>query len=193
MQNLIITKLVLCVTLITLGITGSLFLSHSQDIYSQSSMNMSNNTAQKHAVHTIDNLVISEHIPLTGRLDVGDYLLLMDFTPFSTSVEGHSHVALKVPCNQDGIPKIAIATGIAPKLNTLDLGNLIINGTLDSKEMNLSSKGQSCLFHSDLPNGITDIVLINTSNETLDFDTGGFSVTVSIHGTAIQHGGVSMP
>jgi hypothetical protein len=40
--------------------------------------------------------------------------------------------------------------------------------------------------------GITDVVLINTSNETLDFDSGGYSVTISIHGTAIQHSGSSM-
>lgn len=176
-----------------LGIIFALILSGTQDIYSQSLMDKTNNTSQEHAAHTIDNLVISEHIPLVGQLAAGDFLLLMDFTPFSTSVEGHSHVALKVPCAVDGVPKIAIATGVAPKLNTLDLGNAIINGTLDGEELNLSVSGQSCLFHSDLPNGVTDIVLINTSNETLDFDTGGYSVTVSIHGTAIQHGGVSTP
>ncbi len=55
--------------------------------------------AQQHAAHTLDNLIVSEHIPLSGKLDDGDYVLLMDFTPFSTSVEGHSHIALKVPCN----------------------------------------------------------------------------------------------
>jgi hypothetical protein len=168
-------------------------LSGIQVTYSQSMTNMTNNTTQEHAAHTIDNLVISGHIPLIGQLAAGDYLLLMDFTPFSTSVEGHSHVAVKVPCGRDGIPKITIATGVAPKLNTLDLGNAITNGTFNGKELNLSVKGQSCLFHSDLPNGVRDIVLINPSNETLDFDTGGYSVTVSIHGTAIQHGGVSMP
>jgi hypothetical protein len=108
-------------------------------------------------------------------------------------VEGHSHIALKVPCGQDGIPKVTIATGIAPKLNSLELGNAIGNGTLNGREVNLSVKGQSCLFHSDLPNGVTDIVLINTSNETLDFQSGGYSVTVSIHGTAVQHGGSCMP
>jgi hypothetical protein len=162
-------------------------------VYSQSMTDTTNNTTQEHAAHTIDNLVISEHIPLIGQLAAGDYLLLMDFTPFSTSVEGHSHIALKVPCGQDGIPKVTIATGIAPKLNSLELGNAIGNGTLNGREVNLSVKGQSCLFHSDLPNGVTDIVLLNTSNETLDFQSGGYSVTVSIHGTAVQHGGSSMP
>lgn len=169
-------------------------LSGIEDAYTQSMEGMANNASQEHAAHTIDNLVISEHIPLTGQLANGDYLLLMDFTPFATSVEGHSHIALKVPCNEDGTPKIAIVTGVAPRLNTLDIGNAIINGTLDGKELDLSIEGQSCLYHSDLPTGITDVVLINTSNESLNFsESGGYSATVSIHGTAIQHTGTSMP
>lgn len=32
---------------------------------------------------------------------------------------------------------------------------------------------------------------INTSNETLNFDRGGYSVTVSVHGSAIQHLGAN--
>jgi len=69
--------------------------------YSQSSTTASapmttNNTttSQQHAAHTFDNLTISEHIPLTGQLTSGDYILLIDFTPFSTSIEGHSHIAV---------------------------------------------------------------------------------------------------
>ena len=38
-----------------------------------------------------------------------------------------------------------------------------------------------------IPNGLTDIVFVNTSNGTLNFVEGGYSVTVSVHGTAIQH------
>jgi hypothetical protein len=151
-------------------------------------MSMSNNTAtEEHAEHTFDNLIISENIPLNGQLTNGDYILLMDFTPFATSVQGHSHIAMKVPCNEDGSPKITIVTGIAPKLNTLDVGNAINNGTLDGKNLDLSAEGRSCLYHAELPNGITDIALVNTSNGTLDFNEGGYSVAVSAHGTAIQH------
>ena len=107
----------------------------------------------------------------------------MDFTPFATSIEGHSHIAMKVPCNQDGSPKVTIITGVAPKLNTLNIGNAISNGTLDEKNLDLSVEGRSCLYHTELPNGITDIALVNTSNGTLNFDEGGYSVTVSAHGT----------
>jgi hypothetical protein len=150
--------------------------------------NSSNNTAQQHAKHIIDNLVISEHIPLTGQLASGDYILLMDFTPFVTSIEGHSHIALKVPCNEDGTPKVTVVTGIAPNLKTLNIGNAINNGTLDEKGLDLSDEGNSCLYHAELPNNISDIALVNTSNQTLNFNEGGYySVTVSVHGTAIQH------
>jgi hypothetical protein len=157
--------------------------------YSQPmSTTMNNTIAQQHAKHIIDNLVISEHIPLTGQLASGDYILLMDFTPFVTSVEGHSHIALKVPCNEDGTPKVTVVAGIAPNLKTLNIGNAINNGTLDEKSLDLSAEGNSCLYHTELPNNISDIALVNTSNQTLNFNEGGYySVTVSVHGTAIQH------
>ena len=146
-----------------------------------------NNTMQQHAKHIFDNLIISQHIPLTGNLINGDYILLMDLTPFATSVEGHSHIAMKIPCDKDGIPKASIVTGIVPKLNSLEVGKAINNGTLNGKNIELSDEGNSCLYHAQLPTGITDIVLVNTSNETLDFDRGGYSVTFSVHGSAIQH------
>jgi hypothetical protein len=143
---------------------------------------------EQHAEHILDNLVISEHIPLSGQLASGDYILLMDFTPFVTSIEGHSHIALKVPCNEDGTSKVTMVTGIAPNLNTLDIGKAINNGTFDGDPLDLSAEGNSCLYHADLPNNISDIALVNSSNQTLNFNEGGYSsVTVSAHGTAIQH------
>jgi hypothetical protein len=157
------------------------------DVYSQP-MSITNDTAEQHAEHILDNLIISEHIPLTGQLGSGDYILLMDFTPFVTSIEGHSHIGLKVPCNEDRKPKVTIVTGIAPNLNALNIGNAINNGTLDGNSLDLSSEGNSCLYHAELPNSISDIALVNTSNQTLNFNEGGYSsVTISAHGTAIQH------
>jgi hypothetical protein len=158
--------------------------------YSQSMLmsTTNNSTTQQHAKHTLDNLVISEHIPLTGQLASRDYILLMDFTPFVTSIEGHSHIALKVPCNEDGTSKVTVVTGIAPNLNILNIGNAINNGTLNGDILDLSDEGNSCLYHAELPVNISDIALINTSNQTLNFNEGGYhSVTVSAHGTAIQH------
>ena len=159
--------------------------------YSQPMSTTTNNTTspEQHAEHIIDNLVISEHIPLTGQLASGDYILLMDFTPFVTSIEGHSHIALKVPCNEDGTSKVTVVTGIVPNLNTLNIGSAVNNGTLDGdSRLDLSDEGNSCLYHAELPNNISDIALVNTSNQTLKFNEGGYpSVTVSAHGTAIQH------
>jgi hypothetical protein len=146
-----------------------------------------NITMQQHAKHILDNLIISQHIPLTGSLVNGDYILLMDLTPFATSVEGHSHIGMKIPCDKDGAPKATIVTGIAPNLKSLDIGKAINNGTLNGKNIDLSDEGNSCLYHAQLPTGITDIALVNTSNDTLNFDRGGYSVTVSVHGSAIQH------
>jgi hypothetical protein len=175
------------IILLTLpGMDSAYTQAMSMSITSNSSSN--NNTAQQHAEHILDNLVISEHIPLTGQLASGDYILLMDFTPFVTSIEGHSHIALKVPCNEDGTSKVTVVTGIAPNLNTLNIGNAINNGTLDGASLDLSNEGNSCLYHAELPNNISDIALVNTSNQTLNFNEGGYpSVTVSAHGTAIQH------
>jgi hypothetical protein len=174
-----------------LTISSAIFLSTlpgMDDAYTQSISPTENSTAQQHAEHILDNLVISEHIPLTGQLAGGDYILLMDFTPFVTSIEGHSHIALKVPCNDDGTSRVTIVTGIAPNLNTLNIGKAINNGTLNGDSLDLSDEGNSCLYHVELPNNISDIALINTSNQTLNFNEGGYhSITVSAHGTAIQH------
>jgi hypothetical protein len=95
---------------------------------------------------------------------------------------------MKIPCDEDGSPKVIVVTGVAPNFKTLDIGNVINNGTLDGQNLDLSAEGKSCLYHAELPRGITDIALVNTSNATLSFNEGSiYSVTVSIHGTAIQH------
>lgn len=177
--------------LIMYSTVSFLLLGFLNSVSAQSMTNQMNNNStieQQHAEHVLDNLVTSEHIPLRGQLDNGDYILLMDLTPFATSVEGHSHIAIKVPCNKDGSPKVTIVTGVAPNLNSLDIGRAISNGSLNGKYLDLSAEGKSCLYHAELPNGTTDIVLVNTSNRTLNFDEGAYySVTITVHGTAIQH------
>ena len=180
-----ISNLVFC-SLIISAVAVVMCISDESSVFGQSMPPM-NNTIQQHAKHIFDNLIISQHIALTGQLLKGDYILLMDLTPFTTSVEGHSHIAMKIPCNDDGSPKAMIVTGIAPNFKSLDIGLAINNGTLNGNSLDLSDEGNSCLYHSQLPIGITDIALVNTSNQTLNFDRGGYSVTVSVHGSAIQH------
>lgn len=155
------------------------------------SMTMSNASVPSHENHVLDKLIIAENTPLRGQLTNGDYILLMDLTPFATSVQGHNHIALKIPCTKESVPEVTIFAGVAPHLKSLELGKPINNGTFNGKSFDLSDEGKSCLYHTDIPNGITDIGLINTSNRTLNFDTGGYSVTFSIHGTAVQHLGAN--
>jgi hypothetical protein len=135
-----------------------------------------------------ESLFISQHIPLTGQLENGDYIHLIDFTPFNTTAEGHSHIAIKVPCDNDGKPLVTIITGVAPNFTTLDVGNAINNGTLDGMNIDLSIEGTSCLYHGEIPNGITDIALVNTSNQTLNFDSGGYTVAITAHATVSEEG-----
>lgn len=112
----------------------------------------------------------------------------MDFTPFATSMEGHSRIASKVPCEVDANPKIRVVTGGTANLHTLNIKNAFIKGTLDgNNNLVLSELGRSCLYYAELPNGVTDIILENNSNGILNFNERGYSVTVSARGTAIQH------
>ena len=135
-----------------------------------------------------ESLSISQHIPLTGQLQNGDYIHLIDFTPFNTTAEGHSHIAIKVPCDNDGKPMVTVIAGVAPNFTTLDVGNAINNGTLDGRNIDLSVEGTSCLYHGEIPNGITDIALVNTSNQTLNFDAGGYTVAITAHATVSEEG-----
>jgi len=136
-----------------------------------------------------ESLFISQHIPLTGQLQNGDYIHLIDFTPFNTTAEGHSHIAIKVPCYNDGKPMVTVIAGVAPNFTTVDVGNAINNGTLDGRNIDLSVEGTSCLYHGEIPNGITDIALVNTSNQTLNFDAGGYTVAITAHATVSEEGG----
>jgi hypothetical protein len=130
-----------------------------------------------------ESLFISQHIPLTGQLQNGDYIHLIDFTPFNTTAEGHSHIAIKVPCDNNGKPMVTVIAGVAPNFTTVDVGNAINNGTLDGRNIDLSVEGTTCLYHGEIPNGITDIALVNTSNKTLNFDAGGYTVAITAHAT----------
>ena len=144
-------------------------------------------TNQTQATEGEENLFISQNIPLTGKLENGDYLHLIDLAPFNTTAEGH--IALKVPCDDNGKPLATIISGIAPNFRTLDVGNSINNGTLDGKNINLSIAGSSCFYHGKIPNGITDIALVNTSNQTLSFEAGGFSAVITAHATISKSSG----
>ena len=134
-----------------------------------------------------ESLFVSEHIPLTGQLHNGDYIHLIDFTPFNTTAEGH--IAIKVPCDNNGKPMVSVIAGVAPNFTTVDVGNAINNGTLDGRNIDLSIEGTTCLYHGEIPNGITDIALVNRSNQTLNFEAGGYTAAITAHATVSEEGG----
>ena len=204
MVNSLAIKTAVTIILAALTVTGpTLFSLLAQQAHAQSNTattttaaaSASNQTASSSSEDEEEqqggeNLFVSQHIPLTGSLTSGDYILLMDFTPFKISPEGHSHITLKVPCNESGGPEVTIVTGVAGNLTTLDTGPAINNGTLDGASLDLSNEGTSCLYHAVIPANVTDIALVNTSGGTLNFDQqGGYSVTVTAHAIVAEHGG----
>ena len=91
----------------------------------------------------------TETTVLEGTLDNGDFILLADITPFE-SITGH--VALRAPCNGAGSAgDLAIVAGVAPAVSGVSLD---LVGPL-------SALGSTCVYHGDLPAGITDVAIIN--------------------------------
>jgi hypothetical protein len=91
----------------------------------------------------------TETTVLEGTLDNGDFLLLADITPFESRT---GHVALRAPCDGGGSAgDLAIVAGVAPAVAGIPLD---LVGPL-------SALGSVCVYHGDLPSGITDVALIN--------------------------------
>lgn len=67
------------------------------------------------------------------------------------------------------------------------MGSARSNGVLDANSLDLSNKGTLCFYHATIPANMTDIVLVNTSDETVDSDQVGYSITVSAHATIAEH------
>jgi hypothetical protein len=67
------------------------------------------------------------------------------------------------------------------------MGSARSNGALDANSLDLSNKGTSCFYHATIPANMTDIVLVITSDETIDSDQVGYSITVSAHATIAEH------
>jgi hypothetical protein len=67
------------------------------------------------------------------------------------------------------------------------MGSARSNGALDANSLDLSNKGTSCFYHATIPANMTDIVLVNTSDETIDYDQVRYSITVSAHAAIAEH------
>jgi hypothetical protein len=124
----------------------------------------SNETTTGETVTVRDSVfaLLADHtIPASG------FIHLYDTTPYSNK---NGHVAAKIPCDDDSTPLLDILVGVAPGLTPAPL-ELVAN---------LSTPGELCLYHTDLPapeqanatsanatttTMITDIAISNPSDE----------------------------
>lgn len=156
----------------TVMVLGLYAVSQNQAVSQE--MEEESELAQELGKHLVD----TETIPLTGRLQPGDFKLLMDITGY---ISESGHVAMKVPCGPEGEQLLAIVAGVAPDVAPIDMDYVAP----------LSNPPDSCLYHGEIPEGITDIALINTSEERVAFfgmSSAGYSVTITIHGEAAENG-----
>jgi hypothetical protein len=99
---------------------------------------------------------------LSGQSIPGmSYIHLYDSSPYQI-VNGH--VAAKIPCDDDSNSTLTILTGSAPDFQPAELE--LING-------NLSTPGELCMYHVDLPqpgvNVTTDLAIQNPTDSSIDF------------------------
>jgi hypothetical protein len=99
---------------------------------------------------------------LSGQSIPGmSYIHLYDSSPYKI-VNGH--IAAKIPCDDDSEAELNILTGSAPAFQPAELE--LIDG-------NLSTPGQLCLYHVDIPQAnvttTTDIAIQNPTDSSIDF------------------------
>jgi len=112
-------------------------------------------------------------IPLDGiKLKDGQFILLTDTTPFTSE----AHVAMVLPCDDEGNPKAKLVAGVAPNLAPVDLGAVL----------ELSTMGDTCVYHGEAGEDadVTDWALLNTSGAGLRFkDNHSVSIFLIHKGT----------
>lgn len=157
--------------LVTLGVVGLAGILFPLALFGQNqAVSQEMSTEEMMGEEMGKHIIDTETINLSGWLDKGDFILLMDITPYMS--EG-GHVALKVPCGSDGAPLLSILAGVAPNVSPVELAYVAP----------LSNPPTSCVYHADLGEGITDIALANTSDNKVRFHgNAGYTVTITIHG-----------
>jgi hypothetical protein len=119
----------------------------------------SNETATEETTTVRDSVfaLLADHtIPASG------FIHLYDTTPYSVK---NGHVAAKIPCDDESTPLLDILVGVAPDLTPAPL-ELVAN---------LSTAGELCLYHTDLPapdqaNTTTTSANATTTNATMITD-----------------------
>jgi hypothetical protein len=124
-----------------------------------------------------EELLSTSTVPLEKlSLASGDFIILADLTPIPIEA---AHVSMNVPCrvtdnNITPSSDIKVIAGVAPDLKPATLEYI---AELSRPESN------KCTYHVQLPQvadqQITDIAIMNTGNQTIQFSSGNFA-TISI-------------
>jgi len=116
-------------------------------------------------------------------IPANDYMHLFDSTP-DTLAGGH--FSIKVNCDQNGNGAVDALMGVAPEMNAIKLGE-------DNMVDELSTSGQMCLYHIDLPPEdnpdmkITDIALSNPSDHRVRLGpTASYTIYVNAWGEQVE-------
>jgi hypothetical protein len=127
-----------------------------------------------------EELLSTSTVPLENlSLASGDFIILADSTPIPIEA---AHVSMNVPCqaadnstsNITPPSDVQVIAGVAPDLKP---------ATLEYIAKLSHPVSNKCTYHVQLPQAIdqqmTDIAIINTSNQTIKFSSGNFA-TISI-------------
>jgi hypothetical protein len=136
-------------------------------------MNIANTTPATAQAPTGTVVRDSVTLLLSGQSIPGmSYIHLYDSSPYKI-VNGH--IAAKIPCNDDSQAELNILTGSAPAFQPAELE--LIDG-------NLSTPGELCLYHVDIPQKnvttTTDIAIQNPTDSSIDFPETS-TVTVGVN------------
>jgi hypothetical protein len=111
------------------------------------------------------------------NLKPGQFLDMVDTTPFFTT---KGHVAMVIPCNENGDPKVKLFEGI------LDGGLNTLQPIAPQYLQHLSDPEHGiCVYHFDIgattnnPDGVTDFAVLNISKQNIEFgerNTSTFSL-----------------
>jgi hypothetical protein len=125
----------------------------------------SDHDGKHHKSRGSDQIPTVVTIPLEGlSLNEQQFLLLSDITPVRVDA---AHLAINVPCTEEGDSDIIAVAGVAPDVQTVEL-ELVPE---------LSSPPTNCLYHGDIPNNsdeVTDIAIANAGAD-IQFGSGNFA------------------
>jgi hypothetical protein len=121
----------------------------------------SNETATEGTTTVRDSvfaLLADQTIPASG------FIHLYDTTPYSIK---NGHIAAKIPCDDESAPLLNILVGAAPQFTPAPLELLA----------NLSTPGELCLYHVDLPAPASEQQANTTNTTTTANNTTGAMIT----------------